>query len=92
MDGLCEELLPIIFDPDVMPVKVNKKDGFDLVETSACNFYDGVTQSEVEEYYASKKNPDDKEPLSYGLNTTVKNVMDGLLKRFGELEQNMAQQ
>lgn len=38
-----------------MPVKVNKKDGFDLVETSACNFYDGVTQSEVEEYYASKK-------------------------------------
>lgn len=72
VDGLCEELLPIIFDPDVMPVKVNKKDGFDLVETSACNFYDGVTQSEVEEYYASKKNPDDKEPLSYGLNTTVK--------------------
>lgn len=92
VDGLCEELLPIIFDPDVMPVKVNKKDGFDLVETSACNFYDGVTQSEVEEYYASKKNPDDKEPLSYGLNTTVKNVMDGLLKRFGDLEQNMAQQ
>ena len=39
-----------------MPVKVNKKDGFDLVETSACNFYDGVTQGEVEEYYASKKN------------------------------------
>lgn len=72
VDGLCEELLPIIFDPDVMPVKVNKKDGFDLVETSACNFYDGVTQGEVEEYYASKKNPDDKEPLSYGLNTTVK--------------------
>lgn len=72
VDGLCEELLPIIFAPDVMPVKVNKKDGFDLVETSACNFYDGVTQSEVEEYYASKKNPDDKEPLSYGLNTTVK--------------------
>ena len=72
VDGLCEELLPIIFAPDVMPVKVNKKDGFDLVETSACNFYDGVTQGEVEEYYASKKNPDDKEPLSYGLNTTVK--------------------
>lgn len=68
---LCDELMPVIFDSKVMPVKVNKKDGFDLVKTSACNFYDDVTQSEVEGFYASKKNPDDKEPLSYGLNTTV---------------------
>lgn len=79
IEDLCNELLPVIFNPDVLPVKVNKKAGFDLVETSACNFYDGVTQNEVEEYYASKKDPDDKEPLSFGLNTTVVK-RDGVIK------------
>lgn len=82
VDEFCNELLPVIFDPKVMPVKVNKKDGFDLVETSACNFYEGVTQKEVEDYYASKKDPNDKEPLSYGLNTTVR-------KRDGVVEENV---
>ncbi|MCD8296282.1 MAG: dipeptidyl peptidase 3 [Prevotella sp.] len=71
IDALCEELLPVIFDPDVFPVKVNKKDGDDLILTSACNFYDGVSQEEVENYYLVLKDVDDKEPLSYGLNTTV---------------------
>lgn len=71
VESLCEDLLPVMFSPDVLPVKVNKKDGADLVLTSACNFYDGVTQQEVEDYYASVKDADDKEPLSYGLNTTV---------------------
>ncbi|MCD8202812.1 MAG: dipeptidyl peptidase 3 [Prevotella sp.] len=68
---ICEELLPVIFDPDLLSVKVNKKDGEDLVKTSACNFYDGVSQNEVENYYLSIKDVEDKEPLSYGLNTTV---------------------
>ncbi len=68
---LCEELLPVIFDPDVLPTKVNKKDGDDLVQTSACNFYEGVSQKEVEDYYLSLKDCGDEEPLSYGLNTTV---------------------
>lgn len=71
VDEFCEELIAVMFNPQVLPVKVNKKDGFDLVKTSACNFYDGVSQNEVEDYYASKKNPKDKEPLSHGLNTTV---------------------
>ncbi len=71
VENLCDTLLPIIFDPDVLPVKVNKKDGMDLVKTSACNFYEGVSQKEVEEYYLSMKDSDDNEPLSYGLNTTV---------------------
>lgn len=52
------------------------------METSACNFYEGVTQKEVEDYYASKKDPNDKEPLSYGLNTTVR-------KRDGVVEENV---
>ncbi|MCD8290685.1 MAG: dipeptidyl peptidase 3 [Prevotella sp.] len=70
-DNLCEELIPVIFDPNILPIKVNKKDGDDLVKTSACNFYEGASQKEVENYYLSIKDNEDKEPLSYGLNTTV---------------------
>ena len=50
VDGLCDELFPVIFDPTVLPKRVNKADGEDLLLTSACNFYDGVTQAEAEEY------------------------------------------
>ncbi|MDO4161155.1 MAG: dihydrofolate reductase [Prevotellaceae bacterium] len=70
-EELLKELVSVIFNPDVMPVKVNKKDGEDLVKTSACNFYENVSQKEVEEYYSSIKDADDDEPLSYGLNTSV---------------------
>ena len=79
IDDFCDELVAVMFNPDILPVKVNKKDGFDLVKTSACNFYEDVTQSEVEDYYASKKNLVEKEPLSYGLNTTVIK-RDGVVK------------
>ncbi len=73
-----EDLFPVIFDPEVLPKRVNKADGVDLVKTSACNFYDGVSQQEVEAYYASVKDATDPEPLSYGLNST-------LVKREGRL-------
>ena len=66
-----EDLFPMIFDPEVLPKRVNKADGVDLVKTSACNFYDGVSQQEVEAYYASVKDATDSEPLSYGLNSTL---------------------
>ena len=79
VDGLCAELCPVMFNPDVLPVKVCKKAGVDIVESSACNFYDGVTQDEVEGYYASVKDPADDEPLSYGLNTSVVKE-DGIVK------------
>ena len=77
VDELCAELSPVMFNPGVLPVKVNKKAGADLVKSSACNFYDGVGQEEVERYYAAIKeaNGEDDEPLSYGLNTDV--VKDG---------------
>lgn len=78
-DALCNELVPVIFNEDVLPVKVNKKDGEDLVLTSACNFYDGVTQQEAEDYYSRIKDPSDDEPLSYGLNTTLVK-RDGIIK------------
>ena len=66
---LIEELFPVIFDKTVLPKRVNKADGEDLVVTSACNFYDGVTQVEAETYYQQKKDEaaDDKQPVSYGL-------------------------
>jgi dipeptidyl-peptidase-3 len=62
---LTEELFPVIFDKTVLPKRVNKADGDDLVVTSACNFYDGVTQVEAEAYYQQKKDAaaDDKQPV-----------------------------
>lgn len=71
VDALFDELRPIIFDPEVLPKRVNKADGDDLVVTSACNFYDGVTQQEAEQYYAAQKQQGGDEPPSYGLNTTL---------------------
>ena len=70
---LIAELSPVIFDKTVLPKRVNKADGEDLVVTSACNFYDGVTQVESETYYQQKKDAaaDDKQPVSYGLNSTL---------------------
>ncbi|MBR5729825.1 MAG: dihydrofolate reductase [Prevotella sp.] len=76
-----EELFPVIFRPDLLPKRVNKADGVDLVETSACNFYDNVSQQEVEDYYASIKDADDPEPVSYGLNST-------LVKRDGKIQED----
>ena len=73
VDALCDELFPVIFDPDVLPKRVNKADGADLIQTSACNFYDGVSQQEAEDYYARLKaaDADNRSPVSYGLNSTL---------------------
>ena len=77
-EDLLDELVPVIFDEQVLPKRVNQTDGEDLVETSACNFYEGVTQEEVERFYAKQKNPEDTTPPSYGLNSKV-------VKRNGEI-------
>ena len=71
VEALLDELLPVIFDAAVLPVKVCKKTGWDLVKSSACNFYEGVSQDEVEDYYSSMKKDASTSPHSYGLNTTV---------------------
>lgn len=68
---LCHELFPVIFDSDLLVKRVNKADGEDLVATSACNFYQNVTQQEVEDYYAAKKTENTDCPPSYGLNSTL---------------------
>lgn len=80
VEQLLDELSPVIFDPSVLPKRVNKADGEDLLLTSACNFYDGVTQQEAEDFYQQQKEKvaGEREPVSYGLNST-------LLKRDGQI-------
>ncbi len=80
VEQLLDELSPVIFDPSVLPKRVNKADGEDLLLTSACNFYDGVTQQEAEDFYRQQKEKvaGEREPVSYGLNST-------LLKRDGQI-------
>ena len=68
---LCDKLFPVIFDPTVMPKRVNQADGEDLVMTSAANYYEGVTQEEVESFYAAQKTPGDPEPVMYGMNSKL---------------------
>lgn len=75
---LLEELIPVIFDPEVLPKRVNQADGEDLVLTSACDFYESVTQKEAERFYENMRQPNDPEPPSYGLNSK-------LVKRNGQL-------
>ena len=84
VEMLCAELFPVIFNPDVLPKRVNKTDGEDLVTTSACHFYEGVTQQEVETFYQEMKTAhvNDPEPPSFGLNSTV-------VKRDGKVEEDV---
>ena len=70
-EQLIETLVPVIFDPTVLPKGVNQDGTQDVVATSAFNLYDGVTQQEVEDYYAKIKDPNDPTPISYGLNAKV---------------------
>ena len=80
VDELCDELCPVIFNPDLYAKRVNKSDGEDLVQTSACNYYDGVTQQEVEAFYNVRKQQSGSESPSWGLNSK-------LIKRNGQLEE-----
>ena len=82
VDEMCDEVFPVIFDDAVMPKRVNQADGEDLLLTSACNFYDGVTQAEAEAFYEQQKQAERQPdtPPSYGLNST-------LVKEDGELKE-----
>ena len=78
--ALVEKLTPVIFDPAVMPKRVNQAAGQDLIATSACNYYEGVTQREVEQFYDKMKDPADATPVPYGLNSK-------LVKRDGRVQE-----
>lgn len=77
-EDLLGILVPVIFNPEVMPKRVNQTDGENLVQTSACNFYENVSQAEVERFYARMKEEGNEQAPSYGLNSK-------LTKRNGEL-------
>ena len=70
-NNLLNEILPVIFDADYLPKCVNKAEGVDLIKTSACNFYEDVSQSEVESFYNDMKVEGDAHPVSYGLNSKL---------------------
>ena len=83
VDELCDEVFPVIFNPEIMPMRVNKADGQDLVLTSACNYYgEGVTQDEAEDFYNSRKDPSDPRPVMYGMNSR-------LVKENGEIKEKV---
>ncbi len=78
-----EDLMPVIFNPSYLSKRVNKTDGEDLILTSACNFYDGVSQKEIEDYYNAMKSGTITEEIpSYGLNST-------LCKRNGKISEDV---
>ena len=81
-DELLDTICPVIFNPDILPKRVNKASGEDLVKTSACNFYQGVTQQEAEEYYKALKSQAGSQPPSFGLNST-------LVKKDGKLTEDV---
>ena len=68
---LRAELLKVIFDEDYLPKRVNKAEGVDLIRTSACNFYEDISQKEVEQFYGSLKTDGETRPASYGLNSKL---------------------
>lgn len=79
VQAMCDKLFPVMFDPEVMPKRVNQADGEDLVMTSAANYYEGVTQDEAEKFYAMQKVAADPHPVMYGMNSRLVKK-DGVLQ------------
>lgn len=71
VEQLTAFLIPIMFDPNLYAKRISLDSEKDLVQNSACNFYEGVTEAEVEAFYNKLKNPNDPQPVSYGLNSKV---------------------
>lgn len=81
VEAFCDELFPIIFNPKLMAMRTNQKDGEDLVLTSAGNYYgEGVTQAEAEKFYLQRKATNDPHPVMMGMNSR-------LVKEDGELRE-----
>jgi dipeptidyl-peptidase III len=73
VESLLKEISPVMFDESLYSKKVELRGDVDIVAASAVNFYDGVTQKEVEGFYAGKVNPKDPRPVSTGLNSKIIN-------------------
>ncbi len=76
-ETIFEVVRPIIFDPTLYPSRLNMAAGVDVVKSSANNYYEDVNQAEVEAFYAAMGDPNDKEPISYGLNSKLTRNKDG---------------
>ena len=76
----CEELLPVIYDPEIFPQRKSNDPGKDIVQASAVNFYENVTRKEVEDFYHAMLDPQDDTPVSYGLNSKVVKGSDGVIR------------
>lgn len=84
VDQLCDEVFPVIFNPEVMPMRVNQRAGDDLLLTSGCNYYaPGITQAEAEEFYAQRKPASDPRPIMMGMNSRLQR------DEFGHLEERV---
>ena len=81
VDELCDDICPVMFNPEILPKRVNKADGVDLVNTSACNYYEGVSQEEAEHFYNKKKADAGDNSPSWGLNTKLVKGENGLEER-----------
>ena len=71
LSDFCSEIFPVVFNPDIYSKRVNQAEGDDLIQTSAAYYYDGVTQQEAEEFYNQMKDPEDEEPVMYGMNSRL---------------------
>ena len=77
-EELCNDICPVMFNPEILPKRVNKADGVDVVKTSACNYYEGVSQQEAEDFYNKMKAAAGDNSPSWGLNTKLIKGDNGL--------------
>lgn len=85
-DSIVNTLTPIIFDPTIAPKRLNQDAGVDMIEASACNYYEGVTQKETEDFYAKMMNPKDTTPISYGLNSKLVKANGRIFERVWKID------
>ena len=78
--GLCADLLPVIYDPEILPQRKSNDPNKDIVAASAVNFYENVTREEVENFYHAMTDPSDRTPISYGLNSRLVKGEDGVIR------------
>lgn len=81
LEDFVNRLCKIIYDPEIASKRLDQSEGVDMVKESAVNFYEGVTQSEVEEFYNKQKDENDLTPISYGLNSKVLKENNEIIER-----------
>jgi len=86
IDGFLKRIIPIIFDPRIDAKRVNLNPEDDIISSSANNYYDGLSQDEVEKFYSNMKNPNDPTPIWYGLNSRLVKEKGKVVEKTWRLE------